>query len=174
MAHRIRPHIAIAMCDGELDHMCVASKDSHVQFEESLCYKQIVHESEQQKRKQIELCWEEEERTYMVGASHQDSTNPTEKKAKEERENLKPVISNSMRAKRRRQTAMKKRKLRYNAVVAMQNFCKRDYEDMMNGHFCKYRAGRMVKWPKSMGFKAIRLWRRASKQKLVSKEGVYN
>lgn len=75
--------------------------------------------------------------------------------------------SNRTRSYRRKQKIRFKKKLRCNAIDAMNNFRKREQEDFKNMSFCKCRNGHSVKLPKSLTKKAEKIWGDAVKRKLL-------
>lgn len=71
---------------------------------------------------------------------------------------------NMKAAKRRKQKARSKKRVRQNAINAVKNNAKRGEDDMM---FTASRGGYVVENPKSRTMKTERIWNKAEKMKLV-------
>ena len=69
----------------------------------------------------------------------------------------------SRRASRLRKALSHKQRVLRNADVAAKAYRKWNFEDLMNGFYCRRRGGHEVHMPKPLGLKAIKLQKRAAK-----------
>lgn len=211
--NKILPNVAMAIYEDELDFILPESVYSEqvarrIAMEVDECYNHYAQEEAERISLETDLAWDfyfwdeyyetlfeetltDAELDYYDNITATSSASNDSKKSSEYSQNF-FKFSRIIVPYRRKQEIRHKKKLRRNAIDAMNNLRKRNSEDLNNitdydrffvtlamseGEplscyadkvvYCKNRGGHLVQRPKSLTIKAENIWARAAKMELV-------